>query len=199
MMHRLCPVLVAAALAASLAPAGAQSPNGVKTLDPPGAIKAEGTWSLGARAGDFVFVAGMQGIDPATNKLVEDPQARIRQAFLNIKTIAQSEGAPQGLRAADRLPQRLASLRSHGREGAARTLGRAALSAPNHGRGQAPVRRRSCRDRQRLLRAGEKVRRARPQSKSRERGQNAGPQSSGSRRRLVLDCRDYRSSRGETC
>src|SRR5258707_11375561 len=69
------------------------SPNGVKTLDPPGAIKVEGTWSLGARAGDFVFVAGMQGVDPATNKLVQDPQARIRQAFLNIKTIAQSEGA----------------------------------------------------------------------------------------------------------
>jgi enamine deaminase RidA (YjgF/YER057c/UK114 family) len=71
----------------------AQSPNGVRTLDPPGAIKAEGTWSLGARAGDFVFVAGMQGIDPTTNKLVPDPQARIRQAFLNIRMIAQSEGA----------------------------------------------------------------------------------------------------------
>jgi 2-iminobutanoate/2-iminopropanoate deaminase len=35
----------------------------------------------------------MQGVDPATNKLVEDPQARIRRAFLNIKTIAESEGA----------------------------------------------------------------------------------------------------------
>lgn len=69
------------------------SPNGVRTLTPPGAIKAEGTWSLGTRAGDFVFVAGMQGIDPATNKLVEDPQARVRQAFLNIQTIARSEGA----------------------------------------------------------------------------------------------------------
>ena len=69
------------------------SPNGVKTLDPPGAIKAEGTWSLGTRAGDFVFVAGMQGVDPATNKLVADPQARIRQAFVNIRHIAQSEGA----------------------------------------------------------------------------------------------------------
>ena len=73
--------------------APAQSPNGVKTLDPPGAIKAEGTWSLGARAGDFVFVAGMQGIDPKTNALVKDPQSRIRQAFLNIKLIAASEGA----------------------------------------------------------------------------------------------------------
>lgn len=85
--------LTLAAMAASPDIAGAQSPNGVRTLDPPGAIKAEGTWSLGARAGDFVFVAGMQGIDPATNKLVEDPQARIRQAFLNLKLIAASEGA----------------------------------------------------------------------------------------------------------
>jgi 2-iminobutanoate/2-iminopropanoate deaminase len=94
-MLRRLPLAVAAALllAASLGSAQAQSPNGVKTLDPPGAIKAEGTWSLGARAGDFIFVAGMQGIDPATNKLVEDPQLRILRAFLNIKTIAESEGA----------------------------------------------------------------------------------------------------------
>ena len=84
-----------AGLAAIALPAGfalAQSPNCVRTLYPPGAIKAEGTWSLGARAGDFVFVAGMQGIDPKTNRLIKDPQARIRQAFLNIKLIAASEG-----------------------------------------------------------------------------------------------------------
>ena len=94
MLHRLCFLfLTALALAPSPSLANAESPNGVRTLDPPGAIKAEGTWSLGARAGDFVFVAGMQGIDPATNKLVEDPQARILQAFRNIKTIAESEGA----------------------------------------------------------------------------------------------------------
>ena len=88
--------LALACLAAIALPAGfalAQSPNGVRTLDPPGTIKAEGTWSLGARAGDFVFVAGMQGIDPKTNTLIKDPQARIRQAFLNIKLIAASEGA----------------------------------------------------------------------------------------------------------
>jgi enamine deaminase RidA (YjgF/YER057c/UK114 family) len=65
----------------------------VRTLSPPGAIKNEGTWSLGARAGDFIFVAGMQGVDPSTNKLVPDPEGRIRQAFLNIRLIAQSEGA----------------------------------------------------------------------------------------------------------
>jgi 2-iminobutanoate/2-iminopropanoate deaminase len=94
-MLRHLPLAVVAALllAASLGSAHSQSPNGVKTLDPPGAIKAEGTWSLGARAGDFIFLAGMQGIDPATNKLVEDPQMRILRAFLNIKTIAESEGA----------------------------------------------------------------------------------------------------------
>ena len=94
MLHRLPFLfLTALALAASPSLANAESPNGVRTLDPPGAIKAEGTWSLGARAGDFVFVAGMQGIDPATNKIVEDPQARILQAFRNVKTIAESEGA----------------------------------------------------------------------------------------------------------
>ena len=43
------------------------SPSGVKTLAPDGAIKPTGTWSLGTRAGDFVFIAGMRGIDPKTN------------------------------------------------------------------------------------------------------------------------------------
>ena len=33
------------------------------------------------------------GVDPATNKLVPDAEGRVRQAFLNIKNIAQSEGA----------------------------------------------------------------------------------------------------------
>ena len=40
------------------------SPNGVKTLAPEGAIKTTGTWDVGTRAGDFVYVAGMRGIDP---------------------------------------------------------------------------------------------------------------------------------------
>jgi 2-iminobutanoate/2-iminopropanoate deaminase len=47
------------------------SPNGVKTLAPEGAIKTTGTWDVGTRAGDFVFVAGMRGIDPKTNTLVQ--------------------------------------------------------------------------------------------------------------------------------
>jgi 2-iminobutanoate/2-iminopropanoate deaminase len=69
------------------------SPNGVKTLSPEGAIKPTGTWNLGTRAGDFIFVAGMRGIDPATNTLVQGDEARVEQAFLNMQLIAASEGA----------------------------------------------------------------------------------------------------------
>ena len=91
-----CLVLCCLALGVTINLAAAQSPspNGVKTLNPPGAISTgTDTWSLGARAGDFIFVAGMQGLDPATNKLVDGDEARIRQAFLNLKAVAQSEGA----------------------------------------------------------------------------------------------------------
>ena len=66
---------------------------GVRVLSPAGAIAPTGTWSVGARAGDFVFVAGMRGINPVNNRLVEGDEARIRQAFMNMKLIAESEGA----------------------------------------------------------------------------------------------------------
>ena len=69
------------------------SPHGVKTFKPEGAIKTTGTWDVGTRAGDFVYVAGMRGIDPKTNTLVQGDEARIRQGFLNMKLIAESEGA----------------------------------------------------------------------------------------------------------
>jgi 2-iminobutanoate/2-iminopropanoate deaminase len=102
MLKRLALLCLATlAMTPGLGFAQSTSPNGVRTLNPPGAIKAEGTWSLGVRAGDFVFVAGMQGVDPATNILVQDPQARIVQAFRNLKLIAESEGA--GLRDCVRL------------------------------------------------------------------------------------------------
>src|SRR4249920_1183067 len=71
----------------------ARSPDGVKTLAPAGAIRTTGTWALGARAGDFVFIAGMRGIDPRTDMLVAGEEARIRQGFRNMQAIAQSEGA----------------------------------------------------------------------------------------------------------
>ena len=67
--------------------------NSFKILSPDGAIDPTGTWSLGTRAGDFVFVAGMRGIDPQSNELVEGDADRIRQAYKNMELIAQSEGA----------------------------------------------------------------------------------------------------------
>jgi len=88
-----CALAMACGAGGAVAQSPPLSPNGVRTLAPAGALRVEGTWSLGARAGDFVFVAGMQGVDPATNKLVPDPEGRIRQAVLNIRQIAQSEGA----------------------------------------------------------------------------------------------------------
>src|SRR6266853_1853502 len=52
-------------------PAKPNSPATVKTLAPAGAIKPTGTWNLGTRAGDFIYIAGMRGIDPKTDALVE--------------------------------------------------------------------------------------------------------------------------------
>src|SRR5438477_10999610 len=90
-------VLVAAAavmtMFGSMAVAQSVSPNGVKTLAPQGAVKTTGTWDVGTRAGDFIYIAGMRGIDPQTNTLVAGEEARIRQGFMNMKLIAQSEGA----------------------------------------------------------------------------------------------------------
>lgn len=85
---------LAIVLSASFQAAAQQvSPGGVKTLSPAGAIKPTGTWNLGTRAGDFVFIAGMRGIDPKTNTLVQGDEARTMQAFQNMKLIAESEGA----------------------------------------------------------------------------------------------------------
>lgn len=94
LMRRFVVCCFTLAVTTTLGFAQSPSPNGVRTLNPPGAVSTgNDTWSVGARAGDFIFVAGMQGIDPATNKLVDGDEARIRQAFLNLKLIAQSEGA----------------------------------------------------------------------------------------------------------
>jgi enamine deaminase RidA (YjgF/YER057c/UK114 family) len=68
------------------------SSDEIEFLSPPGAIKPTGPWSFGVRAGDFVFVAGMRGIDPQSNKLVDGDEARVRQAFSNMQTIVAAGG-----------------------------------------------------------------------------------------------------------
>jgi 2-iminobutanoate/2-iminopropanoate deaminase len=68
--------------------------EGVKIIPPVNTgIKPSGSWSVGARAGDFIFVGGMRGVDPATNRLVDGDAARIRQMFINMRDVAAAEGA----------------------------------------------------------------------------------------------------------
>ncbi|WP_424932741.1 RidA family protein [Amaricoccus macauensis] len=97
MTYRLFSLILALSFATAFLATGVQaqdvSPNGVKTLAPEGGIQPTATWALGTRAGDFVFVAGMRGIDAATNSLVEGDEARVRKAFENMQLIAESEGA----------------------------------------------------------------------------------------------------------
>jgi 2-iminobutanoate/2-iminopropanoate deaminase len=94
MMFKLALVIaVASAWTANSALAQAVQPATVKTLAPAGAIKPTGTWNLRTRAGGFIYIAGMRGIDPRTDALVDGDEARVRQAFLNMKLIAESEGA----------------------------------------------------------------------------------------------------------
>lgn len=65
----------------------------IRAVAPGGAITPTGPWGLASRAGDFLFVAGMRGIDPESNTLVDGDEARIRQAFANMLHIAGAEGA----------------------------------------------------------------------------------------------------------
>ena len=72
-----------------------QRPAAVQHVSPPGAIAPTGPWSLAALdpTTSTLYVAGMRGIDPATNQLVDGAEARIRQAFVNMRHIAESQGA----------------------------------------------------------------------------------------------------------
>ena len=85
----------AALVALAGAPALAQNAPAVLPVSPPGSIQPTGTWGLASldKATGTLYIAGMRGIDPATNKLVDGAEARIRQAFLNMQHIAQSQGA----------------------------------------------------------------------------------------------------------
>ena len=85
----------AALVALTGVPALAQSSSAVIPVSPPGSIQPTGTWGLASldKASNTLYVAGMRGIDPSTNKLVDGAEARIRQAFLNMQHIAQSQGA----------------------------------------------------------------------------------------------------------
>lgn len=51
-----------------------------------------GPWNILADAGSWVFLAGMRGISPLTNQLVDGDEARIHQVFDNIELAAAAVG-----------------------------------------------------------------------------------------------------------
>src|SRR5215218_4768407 len=106
------------------------SPNGVKTLSPEGAIKPTGTWNLGTRAGDFIFVAGMRGIDAKTNSLVQGDEARVRQAFSTDRRVGRRR--PARLGAAGGLRHRHVPVPAAGEQGAGGAVGQGSVSAAHH-------------------------------------------------------------------
>ncbi len=60
----------------------------------PALPKAIGAYSQVVRAGDFLFVAGQPGIDPATGEAAEGGfEAEVRQAFANLKAVLEIAGS----------------------------------------------------------------------------------------------------------
>ena len=79
--------------------------------NPPDLFDPTGPWSLIADAGPTVFVAGLRGIDPATNLLVDGPLERVRQVFRNLVLAAGSAGL--GLSDVGRLTVFVTDMRQH--------------------------------------------------------------------------------------
>ncbi len=65
----------------------------LERLDPPGAIQPTAQWGLGTKAGPYIFISGMRGIDPDTNEIVLDLRERVQQAYTNMFFIAADAGA----------------------------------------------------------------------------------------------------------
>ena len=60
--------------------------------NPPGLFDPTGPWSIVADAGATVYLAGLRGIDPATNRPVDGALERVRQVFANLRLAIASVG-----------------------------------------------------------------------------------------------------------
>ncbi len=66
----------------------------IERITPPGLPSPRGPYSLGVRAGDFVFVSGQGPVDPATNQLsFGDIRHETRLTLGNIRRILEACGA----------------------------------------------------------------------------------------------------------
>jgi 2-iminobutanoate/2-iminopropanoate deaminase len=65
----------------------------MKIIHTDDAPKAVGPYSQAVKAGDYLFLSGQVGIDPAINKLVEGGiEAQAKQVFENIRQVLKAKG-----------------------------------------------------------------------------------------------------------
>lgn len=63
-----------------------------KIISTPNAPAAIGTYSQAVQVGDFVYMSGQIGLDPATMKMVDGIEAEIVRVFENLKAVAEAAG-----------------------------------------------------------------------------------------------------------
>lgn len=64
-----------------------------KVISTPNAPAAIGTYSQAVQVGDFVYMSGQIGLDPATMLVVDGIEAQIVRVFENLKAVAEAAGA----------------------------------------------------------------------------------------------------------
>jgi 2-iminobutanoate/2-iminopropanoate deaminase len=67
--------------------------HAIEFITPERSFTPTGTWSLGIKTGSHIFVSGMRGINPETDDLVIGEAPRVRQAFRNMKIVAEAGGS----------------------------------------------------------------------------------------------------------
>ena len=69
----------------------------LETIHTEGAPRAIGPYSQAIRAGDWVFLSGQVGIDPATGRLVAGGfAAEVRRVLANLRAVLQAAGCDYG-------------------------------------------------------------------------------------------------------
>jgi 2-iminobutanoate/2-iminopropanoate deaminase len=66
-------------------------------VESPEMPRVVGPYSPAVRAGDFLFIAGQPGLDPATGAVPDGGfAAEARQAFVNLRTVVEAAGSSLG-------------------------------------------------------------------------------------------------------
>ncbi|MDY6948679.1 MAG: Rid family detoxifying hydrolase [Pseudomonadota bacterium] len=82
---------------AALAAVSSGAADKPQFLNSPRAVQLDRPFSEAVRAGDFLFLSGAIGEDPATGKLPEGGiQPEARQAIKNVKSVLEANGATLG-------------------------------------------------------------------------------------------------------